>query len=153
MKELIEQRIREAVDRLRIDEEIRGKFAKHTNQTEWNFGHHLAVILSGLFPLHVCEIEVSKVSLARGRPDIIIHRRGRHDFNCVVIEMKRNGNEQDTNEDRKQIQDHWFKGPYFYKFGVILNLCHRDNKINPDCPIEVLENANLRANGCCLYFL
>jgi hypothetical protein len=134
MRSLIEQRLKEAVRALRKDEERRGDFLDGTHQTEWNLSYHLAKILSGMFPLHDCEIELSKVS--HKRPDIVIHKRGTHAFNWLVVEVKRFTLSED---DRRKIREYWFQPPLSYRFGALV---YFDGNV-----VEVLENPASIARG------
>lgn len=118
----IEKRLKEAVEVLKIEEDRRGKFESKTGQTEWNLAGHLATILHGLFPLFDCDIDITKQNYECKRPDIIIHKRGNHTENLLVIEVKFNGKESELKSDKEKIQGDWFREPLKYQFGSVVDL-------------------------------
>lgn len=63
-------------------------FTSQTNQTEWNLAHHLADEVHKEFPDLHCDVDVIKPNLDRKRPDIVLHRRGTHESNFLVVELK-----------------------------------------------------------------
>ena len=67
------------------------EFTPETGQTEWNLAHHLAVELSALFPGLDHDLDVTKRNYGDRRPDIIFHKRGTHESNFLVVEVKRDG--------------------------------------------------------------
>jgi len=65
------------------------EFAPGTGQTEWNLAHHLAVELRAFFPSLDHDLDVLKRDYDNMRPDIIFHKRGTHEANHLVVEVKR----------------------------------------------------------------
>jgi len=109
-------------------------FTSVTNQTEWNLAHHLANELREFFPRHDCDLDVSKANVHYHRPDIIIHHRGEHLRNFLVVEVKR-----DTSgvlDDINKIMGFWFEPPLSYDFGAVVVL---DKDLIP--VVEVFRNA------------
>lgn len=98
------------------------KFTSETGQTEWNLAHHLAVEVHESFPSFDCDLDVVKRNYGNRRPDIILHQRGTHEANFLIIEVKLDGAQQDTDDDIKKIQEHWFAKPLCYEFGAVINL-------------------------------
>lgn len=98
------------------------EFTSETGQTEWNLAHHLAVEVHECFPPFDCDLDVVKRNYGNRRPDIILHKRGTHEANFLVIEVKLDGGPQDTDDDIKKIQEHWFTKPLCYEFGAVINL-------------------------------
>jgi len=108
-------------------------FTSQTNQTEWNIAHHLAVELAELFDDYDCDVDVSKPNLDLRRPDIIIHQRGIHQRNLLVIEVKRS--RDDVDADVEKIRRWWFREELRYQFGAVV-------VVNEHEPVQVtmLEN-------------
>lgn len=111
------------------------EFTPETGQTEWNLTHHLADELHVFFPALDYDIDVVKRDYNNMRPDIIFHKRGTHESNRLVIEVKRDGNSQDIDADIEKIVQHWFRAPLHYQFGAAVNL-RSDGKHE----IRVFEN-------------
>src|SRR5437868_5733341 len=120
-----EQSIREAIVKA-----IESLFAKQPDifsltsasaQTEWNLTTHLAHELSALFPAFACDVDIKKPDAGDRRPDIVFHRRGTHEDNFLVIEVKKDNQRAITGE-LKKIERYWFAEPYLYQFGAALNL-------------------------------
>ena len=107
-----------AVANLRATQPNLHDFTPATLQTEWNIAHHLACEIKELFPDHDCDLDVSKPNLNNMRPDIIIHERGNHDNNLLVIEVKRDA--VDIWEDVTKITGFWFDAPLNYQFGAVV---------------------------------
>jgi hypothetical protein len=97
-------------------------FTSETAQTEWNLAHHLAVELHRLFPNFDCDLDVTKRNLGNRRPDIILHKRGTHKSNFLVIEVKRDGHAADLKADTEKVADYWFPKPLKYQFGAVIDL-------------------------------
>ena len=55
--------------------------------TEWSVAHHYANEISNLIPGYACDVEARK-TVSGERPDIIVHRRGKHCGNFLVVEIK-----------------------------------------------------------------
>ena len=111
------------------------EFTAETGQTEWNLAHHLAVEVHAFFPSLDYDLDVVKRNYKNMRPDLIFHRRGTHESNYLVIEIKRDGNLREVEADIEKIKRHWFKAPLHYQFGAAINL-RSDGKHE----IRVFEN-------------
>ena len=98
------------------------EFTSETGQSEWNLAHHLAIEIHKNYPNFDCDIDVIKVNYNRMRPDIILHHRGTHDDNFLVVEIKRDGSMADMRSDLRKIKNHWLLPPLSYKFGAVINL-------------------------------
>jgi hypothetical protein len=100
------------------------EFTAQTRQTEWNLAFHLAVELSALLPDLDCDIDVLKRGYGYGnkRPDIIFHKRGTHESNYLVVELKRDGNAHRIEADIEKIHEHWFRDPLHYQFAAVINV-------------------------------
>jgi hypothetical protein len=112
------------------------EFTSETGQTEWNLAHHLAVELRELFPSLDHDLDVVKWNYENKRPDIIFHKRGTHEANHLVIEIKRDGNPREIDADIDKVRTYWFRPPLRYEFGAIINL-RTDGKHE----IQILKNA------------
>jgi hypothetical protein len=113
--------VAEAVERLFASQPDIFGFTPESAQTEWNLTHHLARELSALLPGFVYDVDIRKPGAGDRRPDIVFHRRGTHEDNFLVIEVKRDSPKAVAGELEK-IRRHWFAEPYLYRFGVALNL-------------------------------
>ena len=122
MKDMDENRIKEllegAIALLSERQPTLFEFTSETNQTEWNVVHHYAKEVSALFPNHDCDVDVSKPNLNNKRPDIVIHKRGTHDLNFLVIEVKRD--QDGVSEDIEKIREWWFRQPLQYQYGAVV---------------------------------
>ena len=87
--------------------------------TEWNLAHHLAFEIQKEFPECQHDIELTKHSFDNRRPDIILHERGKHDNNFLVIEVK---HQNSTKNDIDKIINYWFKPPLNYTFGATIRI-------------------------------
>lgn len=90
--------------------------------TEWTLAHHLAIQVQKAFPGYDCDPELLKTDSGNRRPDIVVHQRGKHARNFLVLEVKRNGSARGVKEDLKKIERHWFKKPLSYRYGAAINL-------------------------------
>lgn len=110
-------------------------FSDGTRTTEWNVAFHYAVRLQQAFRQYDCDFDLSKVHEANKfkRPDIVLHQRGHHDDNFLVIEMKIRSSATATEKDAEKIRDIWFAN-YNYKFGatVMLNKTSCNVKVYPN---------------------
>lgn len=98
------------------------EFTSATGQTEWNLAHHLANELCAFFPKLECDLDVVKRDYGDKRPDIIFHRRGTHRSNYLVIELKREGQRGEIDDDIEKIKEEWFRPPLHYRFGAVVDL-------------------------------
>ena len=94
------------------------EFTEDTDQTEWNITSHYAVEVSKLFPGFEYDVDLKKPSVQNKRPDIVLHRRGTHDSNLLVIEMKRK--QEDVSEEIEKIEKSWFPPPLRYQYGAVV---------------------------------
>lgn len=97
-------------------------FTSETVQTEWNLAHHFAIELTKRFPDLDCDLDIIKPNYERRRPDIILHRRGSHSSNLLVVEIKRDGDRREIEADIEKIQHFWFREPLSYEFGAVIDL-------------------------------
>lgn len=111
-----------AVKKLFINQPDIYSFTSATRQTEWNLAHHLANEIQKEFTDYACDLDISKPNVKYRRPDIIIHKRGLHDSNLLVVEVKRDGNPSDMEDDILKIKQFWFNFDFDYKFGAAINL-------------------------------
>lgn len=114
----IKEMLEGAASELLKNQEDFFKFTSATNQTEWNITYHYANEVRKLFPEYNCDIDVSKPNLGNKRPDIIIHIRGGHKGNFLVIEVKRD--KKDIPEEKQKIHSFWFQDPLKYEFGAVV---------------------------------
>lgn len=100
------------------------QFTSHTHQSEWNLAHHYAKEVQEYFIKHgySCDLDIIKVNFNNMRPDIIIHKRGTHVDNLLVIEVKRDGNRTLLDADKEKIKTQWFHPPLSYQFGAVVNI-------------------------------
>src|SRR5437667_6883966 len=97
-------------------------FTSATGQTEWNLAHHLAIELHGLFPDYDCDIDVMKRNFKNRRPDIILHSRGTHENNFLVVEVKWDGRPGELRHDLAKVATYWLQPPLRYRFGAVIDL-------------------------------
>ncbi|HUC19264.1 MAG TPA: hypothetical protein VMA37_16415 [Acetobacteraceae bacterium] len=138
MEDEIRKRISSALTRFRCEEIERGRMTTDSNVTEWHFAYHFANCLSQQFPCHTCDIEVSKPNLNNKRPDIIIHKRGTHDHNLLIVELKRDRSADEIRDDIIKIKRHMFAAPYCYQFGAVVKISNE----------SIAEIAWLALNKC-----
>lgn len=98
-----------------------------TTMTEWNLGHHLSnEIKKYIFWLNH-DVDVSKRNYDNRRPDIIFHKRGIFSLDFLVVEVKRN--ENDDRSDIRKIKNHWMRGRLNYSYGAYINIWNKDNYV------------------------
>lgn len=93
-------------------------FTSETHQTEWNIAHHFANELHKLFRDYDCDLDVCKPNLGDRRPDIIIHKRGSHEADLLVVEVKRS--RDDVDGEVQKIKACWFPPPLHYQYGAVV---------------------------------
>jgi hypothetical protein len=118
MKSVIEQKLAQAARHLFESQPNLFPFTAATRQTEWNIAHHFANELKTLFAEYDCDTDIVKPTFGNTRPDIIIHRRGSHENNLLVIEIKRD--RADVDGEIAKITTSWFRPPLFYQFGAVV---------------------------------
>lgn len=111
------------------------EFTSETGQTEWNLAHHLANEIHALLPELDCDLDLIKINFDRKRPDIVFHKRGSNQYNVLVVEVKRDGNQKSISDDIEKIQTNWFQGGLNYQFGAVVNLLG-----SQDSQVEVFKN-------------
>jgi hypothetical protein len=97
-------------------------YTSETGQTEWNLAHHLANEVHQYFNEFDCDLDVTKRNFDFRRPDIIIHRRGEHEHNLLVIETKFDGWKSEIKDDVRKIHADWFRNPLKYQFGAVIDI-------------------------------
>ncbi len=112
-----------------------GKYTSETNQHELNLAFHYACELRQWFPWLDCDFDVSKNSCNYERPDIVLHQRGVHILNFLVIEVKREKSRKAVSADLKQIRERWFENYFRYSYGAEVIL--EDDK--PEFEVQVLS--------------
>lgn len=105
------------------------ELTSETGQTEWNLAHHVANEIGKFFPWLDYDLDVIKLNFGDKRPDIIFHKRGTHQYNLLVIEVKRNGNPKEIDSDKQKIEQYWFQPPLKYDFGAVINI--GNNTLDP----------------------
>lgn len=128
----IQEKLEIAIKNLFINQEDIFEFTLESGTTEWNLAHHLAFEIQKEFPQFQHDIELTKSSFEYKRPDIILHKRGSHNNNFLVIEVKYQKN---TQNDINKIKNYWFEYPLRYKFGASIRI---DNSIRFD--VKVIKN-------------
>jgi len=113
------------------------EFTSETNQTEWSLAHHLANEIHRFFPELDCDLDVTKANYDNRRPDIIFHKRGTHENNFLVIELKKDGGTRELEDDINKIREHWFSHPLSYQFGSVIDL-----RSDFSCKIMILSGAD-----------
>src|ERR1700732_1649453 len=89
-----------------------------TDEREPNLSFHLANELWKYFFWLDCDFDVTKAAHCDKRPDIILHKRGSHLLNFLVVEVKRASNRDGVEEDIRKIKEEWFAGNLRYDFGA-----------------------------------
>jgi len=136
-EETIKAILEQAIGDLFANQPNISEFTPETGETEWNLAHHLALEIRKFFPWYDCDLDVTKGSSGNKRPDIILHKRGTHDFNLLVIEAKYEKGQAELRHEIDKIKEHWFASHLHYQFGAVINL--RRDKI-PE--VEVIKNAS-----------
>lgn len=114
----IKQKIEKATIQMLTSQPNFFEFTPETHESEWNISHHLANEISKVFSEYDCDLDVIKQNFERRRPDIIFHKRGSHRDNFLVVEVKRDT--ADVESDLEKIQHYWFQEPLAYKFGAVI---------------------------------
>jgi hypothetical protein len=111
------------------------QFTSQTYQTEWNIAHHFANELNRMLPYFDCDLDICKGNFECKRPDIILHKRGSHQANFLVIEAKRK--RDDVDGELKKIKQNWFQPPLSYLYGAVVVIDEREPLY-----IEVVKNSS-----------
>jgi len=115
-----------------------GRYTNDTSQHELNLAFHYAIELRPWFSWLDCDFDVMKPNVDSDRPDIILHRRGTHALNYLVIEVKRAAYRKGVKPDLERIRLQWFAQPLNYRFGASVVLA--DN--SPGSEVRLLERGN-----------
>jgi len=115
----IKEKLEHAIKNLFINQKDIFKFTSESGATEWNLAHHLAFEIQKEFPEHQHDIELTKHSFRNRRPDIILHERGTHNNNFLVIEVK---HQKSPLNDINKIRNYWFECPLRYKYGASIRI-------------------------------
>lgn len=118
-------------------------FTDATHQSEWNLAHHYANEVHNIFPEYDCDSDVIKSEYGNMRPDIIVHKRGTHEFNLLVVEIKRK--RVDVQDDIRKITEHWFRPPLRYLFGAVVTIC--DTELPYICVLENTASGRATCSG------
>jgi len=118
-KAQIEEKLDNSIRNLFQNQEDIFEFTGESGATEWNLAHHLAFEIQKEFPDYQHDIELTKRTSGFKRPDIVIHKRGNHNSNLLVVEVKYR---RSIKEDIDKIRKYWFKKPLFYRFGASIKL-------------------------------
>jgi hypothetical protein len=110
-KKEIENHLKNAADQLFLNQPTIYHFTPETRKTEWNLAHHLAIETHKLFPTFDYDLELTKHPANNRRPDIVLHERGCHSRNFLVIEIKATDDLRDTICDTRKIERHWLPRP------------------------------------------
>ena len=130
----METTLARAANRLITSQPDLFSFTEATRQSEWNIVGHFANELRKEFPDFHCDTDVIKAGFGNMRPDVIIHRRGTHVNNLLVVEVKRK--KADVKGDLTKTTRYWFSPPLLYRFGAVVVIN------NAEAPyVRVLENA------------
>jgi hypothetical protein len=116
----IEELLTKATEALKDNQPTLFDFTTATSQSEWNLSRHLSNEIQKLFPDYDCDVDLIKPGEHRKRPDIVIHRRGTHEHNLLVVEVKRA--ESGLESDEEKIRTHWFGNVLNYRFGSTILL-------------------------------
>jgi hypothetical protein len=95
----------------------------------------LAAAIEGYLPELQHDGDLVKPQAGRRRPDIVFHKRGTHDFNYLVVEVKKDGSPRSILLDISKIKTYWFRGHLRYLFGAVMNL-----RNDHTAEIEVFRN-------------
>lgn len=80
-------------------------------------------------------LEIPKRNIKNKRPDIILHRRGTHKENRLVVEVKTDQTQGEIASDIEKVKTDWFKSKLCYQFGSVVHL-----KGNKTAYIKVFQN-------------
>lgn len=101
-------------------------FTAQTDDNEIDLTFHLVMELwRPFFPWLDCSFDVIKPERNK-RPDFIFHKLGIHDYNNLVVEVKRKSNAKVSNvtlrcqSDEDKIHDEWFIANLSYHYGASL---------------------------------
>lgn len=106
----VKEAIERAVESLFANQPDIFRLTPESAQTEWSLTTHLARELSALFPAFACDVDIKKPEAGDRRPDIVFHRRGTHEDNFLVIEIKRD-NQRAIQGELEKIKLYWFAEP------------------------------------------
>ena len=113
------------------EEPTLSRYSPATMEHELNIAFHYASRLRRWFTWLDCDYDIQKSDLGCKRPDIVFHVRGVHEFNLLIIEVKRKGDVKGGQDDLKKIHANWFSAPYLYQYGasVVFNEADKTAKL------------------------
>jgi hypothetical protein len=130
----MEKLLTQAANRLIASQPDLFAFTEATRQLEWNIVGHFSNELRKEFPDLQCDTDVIKAGFGNMRPDVIIHRRGTHAHNLLVVEVKRR--KADVKGDLAKTTRYWFSPPLLYRFGAVVVINSTETP-----HVTVLENS------------
>jgi hypothetical protein len=122
----IKQMLKNAAKNLFENQPTIYDFTPESGRSEWNLAHHLANEIMKLCPSLDCDLEIPKRNIQNKRPDIILHRRGTHEENRLVVEVKTDLTRREIDSDIDKVRTDWFRSRLCYQFGSVVHL--KDNK-------------------------
>lgn len=117
---------------------------------EPTISHRIAVYLEDFFPGFDIDCEYNKTLIGykkdvngkKIRPDIIIHKRMKNEFNCVIVEVKKNGKNSKLAKSDIEKLKRCMKGTLNYDLGVFIGILKQKIDI---CWIEKNNNSILES--------
>jgi hypothetical protein len=122
MLELIAQLLLSAAGEMWRRQPSLSRYTRETSEYEPNLSFHFGIELWRWLPWFDCDFDVRKGGMNDERPDLILHRRGTHAVNYLVVEVKRERSRYAANADLTQIRERWFSGELRYRYGASLIL-------------------------------
>jgi hypothetical protein len=122
MRRLLQQVLLSAAKEMWNADPTLGEYTRETAEHELNLAFHYASTLKRWLPWFDTDFDVTKSNFNNARPDIILHIRGGHGANFLVVEIKRQSNPEGIGEDLEKIRTKWFGGRLNYRFGAGLIL-------------------------------
>lgn len=132
-EENIKSRLEEAAKQLLKRQPNLFDFTAETKQSELNIAHHYLSEASKFFKELDADYDLIKSNKGNRRPDIVFHRRGTHELNFLVVEVKRA--EKHMAVDLEKIKEYWFSKPLSYRYGASVVITN-----NKEVFVIVLKN-------------
>ncbi len=86
---------------------------------EYNRDHHDERVLAKKLGIRAQSIRSDDTSGTTVYPDIVVHQRGTNDNNWLVVEIKKDANEQGAQQDKAKLEK--FVEQLHYKYGLFIN--------------------------------